>query len=120
MNASIHRFEDLGVWSEGLDFAAQIYQLTADWRDYGLKDQMQRAAVSIPSNVAEGYERGSNREFIQFLNYAKGSGGELRTQIHLAERLGRIDEARREELLGRSRKISAMLHRLIQVRKRDF
>ncbi len=120
MSTNVHRFEDLEVWNEGLELAVQIYELTDGWRDYGLGDQMQRAAVSIPSNIAEGYERESNREFIQFLGYAKGSGGELRTQIYLADRLERLGSLRTQDLLTRSRKISAMLHKLIQVRKRDF
>ena len=120
MNNKIHRFEDLAVWQEGMQLAVQIHQTAADWRDFSLKDQMQRAAVSIPSNIAEGYERGSNREFVQFLHYAKGSAGELRTQICLATTLGYCSEAASQLLMEKSRKISAMLYKYIQVRKRDF
>ncbi|MDD2762821.1 MAG: four helix bundle protein [Opitutaceae bacterium] len=120
MKNTIQRFEDLEVWKEGMQLAVQIYQTAAGWRDFGLKDQMQRAAVSIPSNIAEGYERGANKEFVQFLNYAKGSSGELRTQIYLARKLGHLDETVSPGLLEKSRKVSAMLHKYIQVRKRDF
>ena len=120
MNNEIHRFEDLAVWQEGMQLAVQIHQTAADWRDFSLKDQMQRAAVSIPSNIAEGYERGSNREFVQFLHYAKGSAGELRTQICLATKLGYCSEAASQLLIEKSRKISAMLYKYVQVRKRDF
>jgi four helix bundle protein len=120
MKNKVQRFEDLEVGKESMRLAVQIYQTTVGWRDYSLRDQMQRAAVSIPSNIAEGYERGANREFVQFLNYAKGSSGELRTQIYLAMKLSRIDGEVSRQLLEKSRKVSAMLHRYIQVRKRDF
>lgn len=120
MKNKVQRFEDLEVWKESMRLAVQIYEITAKWRDYGLKDQMQRAAVSVPSNVAEGYERGANREFVQFLHYAKGSAGELRTQMYLAAKLGQIEGSESRSLLERSRKISAMLQKYIQVRKRDF
>ena len=120
MNNEIHCFEDLAVWQEGMQLAVQIHEIVAGWRDYGLKDQMQRAAVSVPSNISEGYERGSNREFVQFLHYAKGSAGELRTQVCLATMLGYCSESASQLLLEKSRKVSAMLYKYIQVRKRDF
>ena len=116
----VRRFEDLEVWKEGMQLAVRVYEVMASSRDFGLRDQMQRAAVSVPSNIAEGYERGSNKEFVQFLHYSRGSGGELRTQIYLAGKLARIEKPVMKELLERSRKVSAMLHRYIQVRKRDF
>lgn len=75
---------------------------------------------AIPSNIAEGYERGSNREFVQFLNYSRGSSGELRTQIYLATKLAHFESANGRELIERSRKVSAMLAKYVQVRKRDF
>lgn len=120
MKAAIKRFEDLEVWKESMQLAVRTYESLADARDFGLRDQMQRAAVSIPSNIAEGYERSSNREFVQLLNYSRGSSGELRTQIYLAAKLGHLDSARGRELLERSRKVSAMLDKYVQVRKRDF
>ena len=120
MKSTIKRFEDLEVWKEGMQLAVSIYQAIEHSRDFGLKDQMQRAAVSVPSNIAEGYERESNREFVQFLNYSRGSGGELRTQIYLAAKLGQLAQPVAHELLGKSRKVSAMLHKYVQVRKRDF
>ena len=120
MKSTIKRFEDLEVWKEGMQLAVGIYQAMEHSRDYGLKDQMQRAAVSVPSNIAEGYERESNREFVQFLNYSRGSGGELRMQIYLAAKLGQLDQSSARELLGKSRKVSAMLHKYVQIRKRDF
>jgi len=120
MSAKIDRFEDLQVWKESMQLAVRIYQVMEQTRDFGLKGQMQRAAVSIPSNIAEGYERGSNKEFVQFLYYSQGSSGELRTQLYLAGKLGFLDQTVSRELLEKSRKVSAMLHKFIRVRKRDF
>ena len=74
-------FESLEVWKRASRLAVRLYQALTNCRDYGLKDQMTRAAVSIPSNIAEGYERGTNKEFLRYLNIAKGSASELRTQL---------------------------------------
>lgn len=80
------KFEDLPVWQDGRKFSKKIYDITAGqkFKDFSLKDQMRRSAVSVVSNIAEGFERGSNKEFIQFLYITKGSLGELRCQIYLA------------------------------------
>lgn len=120
MKTTINRFEDLEVWKEGMQLAVGVYQAMESSRDFGLRDQMQRAAVSVPSNIAEGYERESNKEFVQFLNYSCGSSGELRTQIYLAAKLGKLDQPVAHDLLVKSRKVSAMLCKYVQVRKRDF
>ena len=77
-----------------------------------MQDQVQRAALSIPSNVAEGYERNSNKEFIRFLNIAKGSGGELRTQLYISRKLDFIRKIDFDRLVKESKEISAMLHGL--------
>ena len=84
MKDKITRFEDYEVWKISMRLVVEIYKSLKDCHDYGLRDQMQRAAVSIPSNFSEGYERQSNKEFIRFLYIAKGSCGELRTQLYLA------------------------------------
>jgi four helix bundle protein len=116
----VRRFEDLEVWKESMQLAVRVYEVMAVSRDFGLRDQMRRAAVSVASNIAEGYERGSNREFLQFLHYSRGSSGELRTQIYLAGKLACIERPVMADLVRRSRRISAMLNKYIQVRKRDF
>lgn len=116
----VEKFEDLEVWKEGLQLALSLYQLLRDCRDYGLRDQMQRAAVSIPSNIAEGYERNTNKDFIHFLYIAKGSCSELRTQIYLAMQIGHFDKITGEKLLESTRKISAMLYNFIKVRSERF
>ncbi len=116
----IRNFEDLDIWKESMRVTVELYGLLKNLKDYGLKDQIQRSAVSIPSNIAEGFERQTNKEFIQYLFIAKGSAGELRTQIYLLIKLKIIDELKAQELIDQVRKISSMIYKLIQVRKSDF
>lgn len=83
----VKAFEDLQVWQDARAFVKSIYELTALKnlsKDFGLKDQVQRASVSIMNNISEGYERDNNREFIKFLGYSKGSAGEVRSMLYVA------------------------------------
>lgn len=105
-------FEDLEVWQRGCRLAVDIFKTYAACRNFTMQDQVQRAALSIPSNVAEGYERNSNKEFIRFLNIAKGSGGELRTQLYISRKLDFIRKVDFDRLVKESKEISAMLHGL--------
>jgi len=98
----------------------ELYAQMKTCKDYGLRDQMQRSALSIPSNIAEGFERHSNKEFIQFLYIAKSSCGELRTQIYVAIEVGHIEKSIGTELIEKTRKISAMIYKLIKTRKGKF
>jgi four helix bundle protein len=85
-----HRFEDLPVWNSAIDLAVQMYELTARPEFNGrhsLKDQLERAAVSVSNNVAEGFERGTNNELLSFLYISRGSAGEVRSMLSLLERL---------------------------------
>jgi len=107
-------FEELEVWKKACNLAIRVYELLKECRDYGLKDQMTRSAVSIASNVAEGAERDSKAEFTRFLNIAKGSAAELRTQVYIASRVGIIAKAERQEMVGELKTISKMLHGLIK------
>ena len=116
----VQRFEDLKVWKDAMRLTSQIYGEFSSLRDYGFRDQIQRAAVSIPSNIAEGFERQSNKEFIRFLFIAKGSCAELRTQIYLAIELNFLDKDLAKQLPRQTREISAMLYGLIQTRKKRF
>ena len=120
MGNKINRFEDLEVWKESMRLATKIYKNLKDCRDFSLRDQMQRAAVSIPSNIAEGYERNTNKDFIRFLYISKGSCSELRTQIYLAIEVKTISRSEGTELIKTTNSISAMLHNYIKVRKQKF
>ncbi len=80
-------FEELEVWKRGCRLAVEVCQTLAKSREYFVRDQMQRAAISIPSNIAEGSERDSKLDFIRFLRIAKGSAAELRTQTYIALKL---------------------------------
>lgn len=105
-------FEELDVWQEGCDLAVRIYQVIEKGpisKDFGLKDQMKRAAISIPSNIAEGKERETVPELLRYLYYAKGSAGELRTQLYIAGRIGYIDEKIFSELLDDTMLLSKKL-----------
>ena len=85
--ATAKQFEDLGVWQDARGLVQQIYAASKQrpfYRDTGLREQIRRAATSSMSNIAEGFERGSRKEFIQFLNIAKGSNGEVRSQLYIA------------------------------------
>jgi four helix bundle protein len=112
-----HSFESLEVWKRASRLAVAVYKELRECRDYGLKDQMTRAAVSVPSNIAEGYDRGTNAEFIRFLNIAKGSAAELRTQLYIAKEIGIIRSEAMAELVEETRGIGAMLNKLANVRK---
>ena len=86
-------FEDLQVWKDSRILVKSIYQLTSDGKfskDFGLREQIQRASVSIMNNIAEGFERNNNKEYIKFLGYSKGSAGEVRSMLYVATDLGYI------------------------------
>lgn len=106
-------FEDLEVWKRSCRIAVRIYEVLKDCKDFGLKDQMTRSAVSIPSNIAEGAERNSRPDFIRFIHIAKGSAAELRTQIYIAQKIGLIDDAIKMEIVAELKEISAMLQALV-------
>jgi len=107
-------FEKLEVWKRACRLAVKMYDALRDCRDYGLKDQMTRAAVSIASNIAEGAERDSRKEFVHFLHIAKGSAAELRTQSYIAHCIGIIDKNLEQELVEELKVISKQLHCLIK------
>ncbi|MDC0261638.1 four helix bundle protein [Planctomycetaceae bacterium] len=104
-------FEDLEVWKRSCQLAVKIYEVMRDSRDYGLRDQMQRAAVSIASNIAEGSE-GSNKEFARYLKIASGSAAELRTQTYIASRVGLIELEQMREIIDECQQISKMIYGL--------
>src|SRR5919198_2497157 len=105
-------FEDLEVWQRGCRLAVDVFRAFEKCKRFTLKDQIERAALSIPSNVAEGSERGTLKEFTHFLNISKGSGGELRTQLYIARKLEAVGRTDFNRLLNESRELSAMLEGL--------
>lgn len=109
------RFEDLDVWKRATRLSAELYEGLSDLRDFGFRDQITRSGLSIPSNIAEGYERGTNKELANFLNYAKGSAGELRTQIYIGINIGYINRETGARWLKEAEEISRMLHGLIRM-----
>ena len=94
--ATITRFEDIEAWKKARELTRLIYGCSGQGefaRDFGLRDQIRRAAVSVMSNIAEGFERGGNREFRQFLAQAKGSVGEVRSQLYAALDTGLLSDS---------------------------
>lgn len=108
------KFEDMLVWQKAENLSKKIYKEFKDSKDWSFKDQIQRAAVSIMNNIAEGYERRSNNESKHFLFIAKGSCGETRTMLHLAKDLEKLSIETSEKLIGDSEEISKMLSGLIK------
>lgn len=106
--------EQLEVWKRSCRLCVDLYQLLSTCRDYGFEDQVTRSALSVPSNIAEGYERDSASEFIRFLRIAKGSCGELRTQLYIGREAGFIERPKALEFIGEATEISRMIQGLIK------
>jgi len=116
---TIRTFEDIDAWKAGRSLTRAVYRVTRSERfacDFALRDQIRRAAISITSNIAEGFERNRRREFIQFLRYAKASAGEVRSQLYVAFDEGYIDEQTfvtlRDEARSTSRQIQGFIRYL--------
>jgi four helix bundle protein len=116
-------FENLKVWHRAVELAVSIYKLTGEnksfQKDFGLKDQMRRAAVSVPSNISEGDELGTDKQAIRQFYIAKGSSAELYTQLIIANKVGYITEEEIVYYLNECKGISAMLTNLIKSRTSD-
>jgi four helix bundle protein len=114
---SISSYRDLKVWQRGMDLVETVYQLSSSFPDserYGLTSQVRRAAVSIPSNVAEGWGRSSTKQFVHQLDIARASLYEVETQLLIGERLGFLDEERVSAALSDSEVLSRMLLALLR------
>jgi four helix bundle protein len=96
-------FEDLEVWQRGCRLSVDIYRSFAGCNRYSLKDQIERAGLSIPSNIAEGAERGSAKDFAHFLNFSKGSCGEVRTQLYIARKLKALEKSNFDKLIAETK-----------------
>jgi four helix bundle protein len=118
----VKHFEDLEIWKEARRLTKEIYRLTSGpkfSKDFSLRDQIRSAAVSVMSNIAEGFERAGNQEFSQFLYVAKGSCGEVRSQLYVAVDQGYISANESEELLSAFKRLSSMIGSLINYLKRS-
>ena len=109
-------FEELEVWKSSMNLVIDVYKCFRECKDWGFKDQIQRACVSIPSNIAEGYSRRTNKEFCQFLYIARGSCAEVRTQVYLAKKLMYIENDVYAKYLKETEHISRMLYNMIKYR----
>ena len=112
-------YKKLNVWKNAKELAVEIYRIAQGPpfdKDFGLKDQIRRSAVSIPSNIAEGDERGTNRDSVRFLYIAKGSLAELRTQLEIAHEIGYLNDAVMVDLDEKCAIIGKMLGSLIKIR----
>ena len=115
--ARLERFEDIDAWKMARELTKAVYQITGTGqfaRDFGLRDQIRRAVVSIMSNIAEGFERGGNKEFLQFLSLAKGSCGEVRAQLYIALDQLHISDAQFQELVEQTITVSRLIAGLMK------
>jgi four helix bundle protein len=111
---TINSFEDIKCWERSRILVGKIYGVFKNNRDLSFRDQIQRAAVSIMNNIAEGFERQSNKDFRKFLFVSKGSCAEVRSMLYLALDLGYISKSELDELSAESREISKMLSGFIK------
>jgi len=121
---TIKQFEDLEIWKEATDIAINIYRISESGKlknDFGMKDQIRRAAMSISDNISEGFEYENNKEFVRFLKYAKGSAGELRNKLYVLQKVEHIDleyyNQMHTRLINLSRQISGFMKYLRQFEK---
>ena len=111
------KFEDIIAWQKARELTWEVYACTRKGsfvKDYGLVDQVRRAAVSIGSNIAEGFDRGNTKEFLTFLGIAKGSAAEVRSQLYTALDVGHVTQFEFESLKSQAEEISRMLNGLIR------
>ena len=119
--ATVQQFEDLHVWQEARELVREVYKVTKQrsfFRDFSLRDQITRAAISSMSNIAEGFERGSLKEFIQFLSVAKGSNGEVRSQLYVALDQEYLDQKIFDKLRASALALSRRLAKFISYLQR--
>ena len=120
--ATIKSYRDLEVWRLAMELAQVCYEQTAGFpsrETYGLTNQIRRAAVSIPSNIAEGHSRRTRQAFLNHLSIALGSQSEVETQIELAHRLRFLSEKPAKEILQLAERVGRMLHALIRALEKD-
>jgi four helix bundle protein len=115
--ATLERFEDLDAWKKARELTKSVYQVTSAGefaRDFGLRDQIRRAAVSVMSNIAEGFERDGSKEFLQFLSQAKGSCGEVRAQLYVAFDQAYLTDVQLHGLIEKAMEVSRLIAGLMK------
>ncbi|MEO5906552.1 MAG: four helix bundle protein [Saprospiraceae bacterium] len=120
METKYQTFEDLIIWQESIRLCCDVFDSLGSSKHFGLINQIEKSAVSVPSNIAEGFERQTDKEFIQFLYIAKGSSAELRTQLYIASNQKIIDQEKCSDFINRSKKNSALIQNLISSKKRKL
>jgi four helix bundle protein len=119
---TIRKFEELEAWKLARTLVREVYSLTAKGnflKDFGLRDQIRRSSVSIMANIAEGYERDGNAEFIHFLSIAKGSAGEVRCHLYIARDQDYLNQDKFDELLAETQQVSKIIRGLITYLQRS-
>ena len=117
IDASFKKFEEIQAWQKAYEVTIAVYQLSSEGpfaKDFGLRDQIRRASVSIMANIAEGHGRKSNAEFANFLNLARGSAAEVQSHLHIALGIDYIDKTKFDDLYSKVTEISRMLLSLAQ------
>lgn len=112
------KLENLRVWNDARTFVLGIYEIMRGCHDFGFKDQIQRAAVSVMNNIAEGFDAGSDEQFIRYLNIAKGSSSEVKSMLYLCEDLGYCTTEKKELLLTQQASIASQLSSFITFLKK--
>jgi len=118
--ANVQKFEDLEVWKQARILTNEIHEVTCQTdfsKDYSLRDQIRRSSGSVMDNIAEGFERNGNKEFIQFLYYSKGSNGEVRSQLYRSLDFGYLDQQKFDKLYKMSNQIGALIYNLVHYLK---
>jgi len=113
--AKIERFEDLDLWKDAVKMGVSIYKVTEEGKmakDFSARDQLRRAAISVSNNIAEGFEYNNNKAFVRFLMYAKGSAGELRSQLFVLREAGILEEGKFHTLWENALKLSKSIEGL--------
>ena len=110
----IERFEDIESWKEARKLVSDVYNFLSNCKDRGFKDQLQKAAISVMSNIAEGFDRGSNKEFIQFPVIARGTKSEVKSLCYSALDIGYFDEIKFKDVTERCTKLINLINGLIR------
>jgi len=110
----IEKFEDIEAWKEARVLVKEVYEAFSQVKDYGFRDQIQRAVISVMSNIAEGFDRGSNKEFVQFLIIARASVSEVKSLCYAGGDLGYLTPSKFEKLYNQCQKLSNLINGFIR------